>query len=303
MMSTQRKNKASIENVRIIGIFAHVDAGKTTTSEAILYHTGRVHRAGSVDEGNTQLDWMEQERERGITITSAATACHWKGHRINLIDTPGHIDFTAEVVRTIRVIDGAVVILCGVGGVEPQTETVWAHASREKLPRILLVNKLDRLGADLERALKEIHERLTSRAVLVQLPIGREGAFTGVVDLISRKALIWRDGAREPTVEPIPASMQDQVAVARLELLDAICETDDQLLERCLDVEPDSYCSLLVIIDRSGCRGYSDTCRAVIAVCRETNYSDLVGKYIVIVAPIVAVESRIRHIWLVCGPS
>ncbi len=236
-MST-RKKEAPINKVRIIGIFAHVDAGKTTTSEAILYYTGRVHRTGSVDDGNTQLDWMEQERERGITIMSAATAFHWQGHRINLIDTPGHIDFTAEVVRSIRVIDGAVVVLCGVGGVEPQTETVWMHANRETLPRILFVNKLDRLGASFERVLGEVRERLTPHAVPLQLPIGSEGAFNGVIDLIGQQALIWRDGADEPVVEPVPSSMQAQVASARQSLLDAICETDDELLEQCLDAEP-----------------------------------------------------------------
>jgi elongation factor G len=237
-MST-RKREAPIEKVRIIGIFAHVDAGKTTTSEAILYYTGRVHRAGSVDEGNTQLDWMEQERERGITITSAATACHWKGHRINLIDTPGHIDFTAEVVRSIRVIDGAVMLLCGVGGVEPQTETVWMHAERETLPRILYINKLDRLGADFDRVLGEIHERLTPKAVPVQLPIGREDGFRGVVDLINQEALIWEDGSDEPRLEPVPAEMRDRADAARSALLDAICETDDELLMQCLEEEPE----------------------------------------------------------------
>jgi elongation factor G len=235
-----KKREAPIERVRIIGIFAHVDAGKTTTSEAILYYTGRIHRTGSVDEGSTQLDWMEQERERGITITSAATACHWRGHRINLIDTPGHIDFTAEVVRSIRVIDGAVVLLCGVGGVEPQTETVWMHASRENLPRILFINKLDRLGADFNRVLAEVHERLTPHAVPLQLPIGREATFTGVVDLIRQQALVWRGGADDPVVEPEPAEMQPQVASARQALLDTICETDDALLEQCLEgPEPD----------------------------------------------------------------
>jgi elongation factor G len=234
------KKEAPLEKVRIIGIFAHVDAGKTTTSEAILYYTGRVHRTGSVDEGSTQLDWMEQERERGITITSAATACHWHGHRINLIDTPGHIDFTAEVVRSIRVIDGAVVLLCGVGGVEPQTEAVWMHANREILPRILFVNKLDRLGADFDRVLGEIRERLTPHALPLQLPIGREGAFTGVVDLLNQQALVWGDGADEPALEPVPASMQARVDSARQSLLDVICETDDVLLEQRLQgLEPD----------------------------------------------------------------
>jgi len=241
------KKEAPIEKVRIIGIFAHVDAGKTTTSEAILYYAGRIHRLGSIDEGTTQLDWMEQERERGITITAAATACHWHGHRINLIDTPGHIDFTAEVVRSMRVIDGAVILLCGVGGVEPQTEAVWGHADRENLPRIIFINKLDRLGADFERVLGEAHERLTPHAVPLQLPIGREGEFTGVVDLISQQALIWRSetstfvGGTEGDVEPIPPSMQAQVASARASLLDTICETDSTLLkQRLAGLEPDA---------------------------------------------------------------
>jgi elongation factor G len=235
-----KKKEAPIKNVRIIGIFAHVDAGKTTTSEAILYYTGRIHRTGNIDEGSTQLDWMEQERARGITITSAATACHWRGNRINLIDTPGHIDFTAEVVRSIRVIDGAVMLLCGVGGVEPQTEAVWMHANRETLPRILFVNKLDRLGADFDRVLGEIHERLTPRAVPLQLPIGREDEFEGAIDLLTQQALIWRDGADDPVIEPVPAEMEDAVAEARMALRDTICETDDELLEQCLEgKEPD----------------------------------------------------------------
>ena len=236
-----KKKEAPIEKVRIIGIFAHVDAGKTTTSEAILYYSGRIHRTGNIDDGDTQLDWMEQERERGITITAAATACHWQGHRINLIDTPGHIDFTAEVVRSMRVIDGAVIVLCSVGGVEPQTESVWMHANRENLPRIIFINKLDRLGADFERVMGEVHERLTPHAVPLQLPIGREGEFTGVVDLIGQQALIWHDGADDPTVVPIPPSMQTQVTSARASLLDAICETDEALLEqRLAGLEPDA---------------------------------------------------------------
>ena len=237
----EKKREAPIEKVRIIGIFAHVDAGKTTTSEAILYYTGRIHRAGSVDEGSTQLDWMEQERERGITITSAATACHWRDHRINLIDTPGHIDFTAEVVRSIRVIDSAVVLLCGVGGVEPQTMAVWRQADRENLRRLIFVNKLDRLGSDFERVLDEIHGQLTPQATPLQLPIGSESTFRGVVDLIRQEALLWHDGEDDPTVEPIPPGMQDRVAAARESLLDAICETDDVLLEQRLEgTSPDA---------------------------------------------------------------
>ena len=250
-----KKKEAPIEKVRIIGIFAHVDAGKTTTSEAILYYTGRVHRAGSVDDGDTQLDWMEQERERGITITSAATACHWHGNRINLIDTPGHIDFTAEVVRSIRVIDGAVVVLCGVGGVEPQTEAVWMHANRETLPRILFINKLDRLGANFQRVLGEVHERLTPDAIPLQLPIGREGDFNGVVDLLSQQALIWRDGADDPEVAPVPAPMQADVAAAREALLDAICETDDALLERRLEGQELDTATLLSALRRATIAG------------------------------------------------
>ncbi len=236
----RKKKEAPIEKVRIIGIFAHVDAGKTTTSEAILYHTGRIHRQGDIDEGSTQLDWMELERERGITITSAATACHWRDHRINLIDTPGHIDFTAEVVRSMRVIDSAVIVLCGVGGVEPQTETVWRHADRENLPRVIFINKLDRLGADFERVVGEVREFLTPNAVLLQLPIGREGDFAGVVDLLSQQALTWPSGADDPTTEPVPPHMQDRVTAAREALVDAICETDETLLEQRLEGdEPD----------------------------------------------------------------
>jgi elongation factor G len=245
-----RKGKA-IEKVRVIGIFAHVDAGKTTTSEAILYHTGRIHRLGNIDDGTTQMDWMEQERERGITITAAATTCDWKGHDINIIDTPGHIDFTAEVVRAIRVIDGAVIILCGVGGVEPQTEGVWMHADRENLPRVIFINKLDRLGADFDRVMGEVHEMLTPDAVALQLPIGAEEDFVGVVDLLTEKALTWRDGADNPTVEPVPQAMEAKVAAARERLVDAICETDEVLLERRLEGKPLSLGALKTALARA----------------------------------------------------
>ncbi len=232
------RKEAPIADVRIIGIFAHVDAGKTTTSEAILYHTGRIHRAGQIDDGNTQLDWMDQERERGITIMSAATACHWHDHRINLIDTPGHIDFTAEVVRSIRVIDGAVVVLCGVGGVEPQTEAVWAHANHEKLARLIYINKLDRVGADFDRVLDEVRERLTPRAVPIQLPIGTEGSFSGAVDLLTQQAMTWEGDTY--SVAPVPADMTEAVTAARESLIDSICEIDDDLLMQRLEgQEPD----------------------------------------------------------------
>ncbi len=232
-----KKKEAAIENVRIIGVFAHVDAGKTTTTESILYFTGRIHRAGNIDDGDTQMDFMQQERERGITIMSAATACHWQGHRINIIDTPGHIDFTAEVVRSIRVIDGAVIVLCGVGGVEPQTEAVWLHANNEHLPRLIFINKLDRIGADFERVLGEVRERLTPNAVLLEVPIGSETEFKGVVDLLTQQALIWEKDAADPVVGPIPAALTETVAAAREQLLDAIAETDDALLMARLEGE------------------------------------------------------------------
>ncbi len=216
--------------IRIFGLFAHVDAGKTTTSEAMLYHTGRINRLGRVDEGNTQLDWMIQERERGITITSAATTCQWQGHRLHLIDTPGHVDFSAEVVRSMRIIDGAVIVLCGVGGVEAQTQTVWMHGQREGLPRLIWVNKLDRTGADFDRVVEEVRERLTRRAVAVQIPVGQEGEFGGIVDLLEQRVFMWTAGGVEEG--EVAAVLQDRMAPARQQLVEAICETDEGLLER-----------------------------------------------------------------------
>jgi elongation factor G len=226
--SANRQSAAT--NVRVIGIFAHIDAGKTTTSEAILYLSGRIHRLGSVDDGDSALDWMVQERARGITITAAATTCQWRSCSIHLIDTPGHIDFTAEVMRSIRVIDGAVIVLCGVGGVETQTETVWRHADRENLARLIFVNKLDRMGADFERVLSEIQERLTVRAVPLQLPMGSEADFSGVIDLLEQRALVWEAGEEAVRTVPIPSGMRPRAAAARARLLDAICGTDDALL-------------------------------------------------------------------------
>ncbi len=245
------KDQDPIANTRVIGIFAHIDAGKTTTSEAILYYTGRIHRIGSVDDGTTQLDWMEQERTRGITITAAATTCVWRGCRINLIDTPGHIDFTAEVVRSIRVIDGAVIVLCGVGGVETQTETVWRHANRQSLPRIIFVNKLDRPVADFWQVLGDVRRRLTPNAVPLQLPIGSGDALAGVVDLLDRQALVWRSGENEPVAQPIPTEMQAEVAAAREALVDAICETDESLLAQRLDGQEPNVASLRVALRRA----------------------------------------------------
>ncbi|MBE0699798.1 MAG: GTP-binding protein, partial [Anaerolineaceae bacterium] len=228
-----------LRKVRVIGIYAHIDAGKTTTSEAILYLTGRIHRAGSVDEGNTQLDWMEQERERGITITAAATTCSWRNHPIHLIDTPGHIDFTAEVMRSIRVIDGAVVVMCGVGGVETQTETVWRQAEQQHLPRLIFINKLDRETANFEQAFASARKRLTPHAVALQLPVGCGETFRGVIDLLEQKALLWRPGEDDPQEAPIPPELVESAQRARSDLLDAICETDESLLALRLDgIEP-----------------------------------------------------------------
>ncbi len=180
-----------IEKVRNIGIMAHIDAGKTTTTERILYYTGKTYKIGEVDEGSTEMDWMEQERERGITITSATTTCLWRDHRINIIDTPGHVDFTVEVERSLRVLDGAVAIFDAVAGVEPQSETVWRQADKYGVPRIAFVNKMDRTGADFDRCVRMIAERLGANPAVLQLPIGKEDRFDGVVDLVRMKAVIW----------------------------------------------------------------------------------------------------------------
>ena len=182
-----------LEKTRNIGIMAHIDAGKTTTTERILFYTGRTHKMGEVHEGAAVMDWMEQEQERGITITSAATACEWEGHRINIIDTPGHVDFTVEVERSLRVLDGAIAIFDAVAGVEPQSETVWRQADKYRVPRIAYVNKMDRTGADFDNAVETMRERLGANPLPIQLPIGAEGAFEGVVDLIENKALVWTD--------------------------------------------------------------------------------------------------------------
>src|SRR5215813_3312398 len=199
-----------LEKTRNIGIMAHIDAGKTTTTERILYYTGINYKIGEVHEGTATMDWMVQEQERGITITSAATTCLWRDHRVNIIDTPGHVDFTIEVERSLRVLDGAVAVFCSVGGVEPQTETVWRQADKYSVPRIAFVNKMDRLGADFYRVIKMIEDRLGARPVALQLPIGSEEKFKGVVDLVQMKALVFKDetlGAKFETLE-VPAEMK-----------------------------------------------------------------------------------------------
>ncbi|MFQ6112339.1 MAG: elongation factor G, partial [Nitrospinota bacterium] len=222
-----------LELIRNIGIAAHIDAGKTTTTERILFYTGRTHKMGEVHEGAATMDWMAQEQERGITITSAATTCFWLGHQINIIDTPGHVDFTAEVERSLRVLDGAVAIFCGVGGVEPQSETVWRQAEKYGVPRIIFVNKLDRTGADFFRVVDEVRERLAARPVVLQLPLGREADFRGVIDLVEEKAYIYNEetlGATFEVVE-IPEEFAEEAARWRERLLETIAERDDALLE------------------------------------------------------------------------
>jgi len=218
--------------IRNIGIAAHIDAGKTTTTERILFYSGQKHRMGEVDEGSTTTDWMEQERERGITITSAAITCWWKGYMINIIDTPGHVDFTVEVERSLRVLDGAIAVFCAVGGVEPQSETVWRQADRYRVPRIAFVNKLDRVGADFYAVVKQIRERLGANAVPVQIPIGLEGAFTGIVDLVRMKAVLYKDEqGLELIFADIPTSMAEEAKSARDAMLEAAAELDDELME------------------------------------------------------------------------
>jgi len=205
--------KTPIEKVRNIGIAAHIDAGKTTTTERILYYTGVSHKIGEVHEGAATMDWMDQEKERGITITSAATTCFWKNHQINIIDTPGHVDFTIEVERSMRVLDGAVAVFCAVGGVQPQSETVWRQANKYRVPRIAFVNKMDRIGANFYEVEKQIKERLKANAVPIQIPIGAEDNFKGVVDLVQMKALVWEDEAAMGSayeVVDIPAEVAEK---------------------------------------------------------------------------------------------
>src|SRR5687767_14847334 len=230
--------KHDLSKFRNIGIMAHIDAGKTTTTERVLYYTGITHKIGEVHEGTATMDWMEQEQERGITITSAATTCFWErdgvDHRINIIDTPGHVDFTMEVERSLRVLDGAVAVFDGVAGVEPQSETVWRQADKYKVPRICFINKLDRAGASFERSFQSILDRLGANAVALQIPIGSEDQFKGVVDLLQMKALIWNDetmGAKYDVTE-IPADLLEKAQEEREKLVEAVSSIDDDLMEK-----------------------------------------------------------------------
>ncbi len=226
-----------LERYRNIGIVAHIDAGKTTTTERILFYTGKIYKLGEVHDGTATMDWMVQEQERGITITSAATTCFWRDHRINIIDTPGHVDFTAEVERSLRVLDGAVGVFCSVGGVEPQSETVWRQADKYKVPRIAFVNKMDRQGADFDRCVRMMKTRLNARPVPIQLPWGREETFQGMIDLVEMKAIRFRDDTMgaEFEVLDIPAEMKDEIQHARERVIEAACETSDALLHKYLE--------------------------------------------------------------------
>ncbi len=227
-----------LERTRNIGIMAHIDAGKTTTTERILFYTGRVHKIGETHDGAATMDWMVQEQERGITITSAATTCQWKDHRINIIDTPGHVDFTVEVERSLRVLDGAVAVFCSVGGVEPQSETVWRQADKYRVPRIAYVNKMDRIGADFFRTIQMIRDRLGANPVPIQLPIGAEDSFKGVVDLIRKKAIIYIDDLGTKSDETdIPEDMVELVEEYREKLLEAVAESDEELMMKYLEGE------------------------------------------------------------------
>jgi len=229
-----------LASTRNIGIMAHIDAGKTTTTERVLYYTGKTHKIGEVHDGAATMDWMVQEQERGITITSAATTCFWKDHRIQIIDTPGHVDFTVEVERSLRVLDGAVAVFCAVGGVEPQSETVWRQADHYGVPRIAYVNKMDRTGADFMNVVQMMKDRLKTRPVLLQLPIGAEDKFTGIIDLVEMHAIHFNEDDKgiNPTVEPIPDEYRDDAELHRHDLVEAAAEYDDHLMEKFFAEEP-----------------------------------------------------------------
>src|SRR5215467_7347932 len=261
-----------MERTRNIGIAAHIDAGKTTTTERILFYTGLIHKMGDVDDGNTVTDWMEQERERGITITSAATTCYWTQkqdgtfklftaipHRVNIIDTPGHVDFTAEVERSMRVLDGAVAVFCGVAGVQPQSETVWRQATKYRVPRIAFVNKMDRTGANFENALNDMRKKLGAYAFPIFLPIGAEEQFAGVIDVVNQKAIVWGPGdvtneGLKYEIKDIPDNLKEKAATALKELIDAVSNKDDAIAELVLEDKPIDVLTLKAAIRRLTCK-------------------------------------------------
>jgi len=241
-----------LEKTRNIGIMAHIDAGKTTTTERILFYTGRTYKLGEVHEGAATMDWMTQEQERGITITSAATTCIWNDHRINVIDTPGHVDFTVEVERSLRVLDGCVAVMCGKGGVEPQSETVWRQADHYHVPRVIYVNKMDIVGADFHNVIKMVHDRLKANAVPIQLPIGAEAEFRGIIDLVEMNADVYYDDlGKDMRVEEIPQDMLPLAEEYRLKLLEAVSDFDDEIMEKYLEGEPVPVDSLKAAIRKA----------------------------------------------------
>ena len=251
---TTKPSRTDLQKVRNIGFIAHIDAGKTTVTERVLFFTGRTYKIGNIDEGTTVMDFMDLERERGITIGSAATAAEWDGHRINIIDTPGHVDFTAEVERSLRVLDGGVVVLEAVAGVQPQSETVWRQADRHGVPRLIFVNKMDRLGADFDYAVETVHRRLEANAVPVQIPIGAEAEFRGMVDLIQRKAYVYEsDEALAHKVMPVPAELEEKVEAYRQRLVEKVSETDDTLLMKYLEDEEITEAELMAALRRAVC--------------------------------------------------
>jgi elongation factor G len=241
-----------LEKIRNIGIMAHIDAGKTTTTERILFYTGRVHKIGETHDGAATMDWMVQEQERGITITSAATSCQWRNNQINIIDTPGHVDFTMEVERSLRVLDGAVAVFCSVGGVEPQSETVWRQADKYGVPRIAFINKMDRVGADFDRGVKMIRERLGANPVPVQIPIGAEDSFRGIIDLVRNKAFVYVDDLGfTPEETGISPEMADEVKRMRDSLLEAVADADDEIMMKYLEGEEITADELIRAIRRA----------------------------------------------------
>jgi elongation factor G len=226
---------AKLEHTRNIGIVAHIDAGKTTVTERFLFYSGRIHRMGEVHDGEAQMDWRPQEQERGITITAAATTLSWANHELHLIDTPGHVDFTIEVERSLRVLDGVIVVFCGVGGVEPQSETVWGQADKFHVPRLAFINKMDRVGADFANAVGEMRKRLGTNPIPIQLPMGAEEAFVGVIDLIEMKAITWERGSDQPVRVEVPTEFREQASTSREKMVEALAELDDELAERFLE--------------------------------------------------------------------
>ena len=259
----------SLENTRNIGIMAHIDAGKTTTTERILFYTGVNHKIGETHDGAATMDWMAQEQERGITITSAATTCYWKGHRLNIIDTPGHVDFTVEVERSLRVLDGSVTVLCAKGGVEPQTETVWRQADNYKVPRMVYVNKMDIMGANFYNVMNMLHERLQCNAVAIQLPIGAEEDFKGLIDLLEMKAYIYtNDLGTDIQVVDIPDDMKEKAEEYRATMLDAIAEQDEEIMMKYLDGEE------LTIEEMKKCIRKGTIANTLVPVCCGTSYKN-----------------------------